>query len=153
VLPLKKRVIRDSAVQLGLTHPPSRAACAGCRRGGCPRRSSSGTHNFTNLNTSFGTSINPIQFELDTPFILKVPFQRLLVRAVWHRRPQCWLAAQPVLGMAYLAQYLPSVSAALMRKIGPRRTSALDAANSNAAGSGAQVRFCRYRFCATVFAS
>jgi hypothetical protein len=62
-------------------------------------------------------------------------FIRLLVRAIWHRRPQCWIAAHPVLAMAYLSQYLPTVAAALLRRIGPARTRALDGAN-NSSGAG-----------------
>lgn len=65
-------------------------------------------------------------------------FIRLLVRAIWHRPPQCWIAAHPVLAMAYLCQYLPTVAASLLRKIGPARTRALDAANNSSGAGGAQ---------------
>ena len=36
--------------------------------------------------------------------------------------------------MAYLSQYLPTVAAALLRKIGPARTRALDGANQSGGG-------------------
>ena len=45
----------------------------------------------------------------------------LIARAAYHKVDECWIARHPVLLMGYLAQYVPRLSAAILKRIGPAR--------------------------------
>lgn len=63
----------------------------------------------------------------------KVPLARccqLVCDAAAHGRREAWIARQPVLGVAYLAQWLPGVAAALLARVGPKRARALSEGRS-----------------------
>eukprot|EP00879_Flechtneria_rotunda_P020883 GHRR01021988.1.p1 GENE.GHRR01021988.1~~GHRR01021988.1.p1 ORF type:complete len:353 (+),score=105.84 GHRR01021988.1:292-1350(+) len=49
----------------------------------------------------------------------------LIAKAMAAGVPECWLARQPVLTMAYLMQYLPTLGWLVLKKIGPSRARAV----------------------------
>eukprot|EP00242_Pyramimonas_sp_CCMP2087_P001827 CAMPEP_0198230400 /NCGR_PEP_ID=MMETSP1445-20131203/114645_1 /TAXON_ID=36898 /ORGANISM="Pyramimonas sp., Strain CCMP2087" /LENGTH=347 /DNA_ID=CAMNT_0043910937 /DNA_START=54 /DNA_END=1094 /DNA_ORIENTATION=+ len=58
-------------------------------------------------------------------------FVELVMLGTYHHVPEVWASKHPVLVLAYLSQYLPSVAGMILRKIGPARARALNDQNSS----------------------
>ena len=50
---------------------------------------------------------------------------KLIALAIEHRMRECWMAKQPILLMAYIMQYIPTIGSYIMDMIGPRRSAAV----------------------------
>jgi dehydrogenase/reductase SDR family member 7 len=80
------------------------------------------------VRSVFGAQGRMDKVEDDSSQKKKVPLRRcceLICRAAAYGVQEAWIARNPVLVMGYLTRYLPDVSEAILKKIGPKRARAL----------------------------
>jgi dehydrogenase/reductase SDR family member 7 len=81
----------------------------------------------------FGPSGRIVKSESEKDQNKKVPMARccqLICDAAAHQVAEAWIAKHPVLGLAYLVQWLPGAATAVLARVGPKRARALSEGRS-----------------------